>query len=287
MAQKWWSSNLFLSAVALSGAVLAGYSARSYLGERSRELAAANERRFQMQPVIVAQRDLEAGQRLQQDMLALRPMPRDFLPAGILGSAQAADVIGRVLEHDLRRGEPLQSVALADEGESSLDSLLPVGYRALTVAVDELGSQSGLVKAGDSLDIYLVRESAGSSRTDLLLEQVPVLATGSRTLDAPVQHDRSTDYGTVTLLVPAEQAVRIILANREGSLNFLLRSEGDTAPVSLRQLDSAHLFARQERSRGTAAPQDRIELLLGGRGGPSPNRVWLQTAANALAAAGS
>lgn len=286
MMPKIWNSNLLLGTVAVFGAVSAGYATRSYLGERWQELAVANERRFQMKPVVVAQRDLVAGHRLEQDMLALRPMPTDFLPAGVLSSARAGDVIGRVLAHDLRKGEPLQSMALASKDEASLDTLLPAGYRALTVAVDELGSQSGLVQAGDNLDIYLVRESGKHSRSDLLLEQVLVLATGSRTLDASSRQGQPGDFGTVTLLVQAEQAVRIILAGKEGSLSFLLRSKGDTTPVTLRQLDSAHLFAQGRGAGIPPATQDRVELLLGGQGGPSPGRIWLQTANNALSVGG-
>ena len=86
----------------------------------------------------------------------------------------------------------------------------------------------------------------------------------------------SNDYSTVTLLVDAEEAARIILAQRTGSLSVALRPVADAAPSQLHTRDSRNLLQGGTAIGRSAGSRDnRIELLLGGFGGPAPRRVML------------
>ena len=273
-------SSVFLASTAVLGGVLAAASAHEYLTSRAEALREVSEKRFALRPIIVARHELRAGERLGPEMLAVRGMPAQFLPAQVFDGSEAAALIGRRLLHGLHKGEPVQGPLLQTVPTVPIQALLPAGRRALTVAVDELNAHSGLLRAGDRVDLYLSRDSLnGQTRLDLLLEQVHVLATGGRTAQAGDSTDerRQQDVGTVTLLVDAEQAGRIVLAESVGQLTFVLRPESDDEGTRLPALDTRSLLPSLSRRPVGRDSTDVIELLLGGEGGPVPRRSWLQT----------
>lgn len=275
-----WKSSVFLAMIALLGAVVSASAARSYLLDSTAAIRAESERRFELRPVVVARMDLRPGELLRRDTLAVRSMPAHYLPGNVFGSTQAGELIGRRLEHGIRKGEPVQATLLQNGEKPSLEELLAPGHRALTVAVDELNAHSGLLHAGDRVDLYLVRTTeSGSTRLDLLMQQVLVLATGGRTAGETGNGSETSDrdFGTLTLLVDAAQAGRIVLAERMGQLSFVLRPDSDQGPTHLPVLDSTSLLPDSSRSvRPRAAVTDGVELLLGGGGGPFPRRSWIR-----------
>jgi pilus assembly protein CpaB len=287
-----FQSTLTLAVLALLGGLLAAASGRHYLQQRSRQIDAEAAQRYSMLPVIVAKRDLASGERLDPDSLAVRPVPTTYLPAGSFAAGAAAALLGRRLSSDLKRGEALQSSTL-QPALVSLSHRLPAGIRALTVAVDDLNSHSGLLRAGDSVDVYLVEREGARSRIGLLQEQLQVLATGSRTVgQASTEGENAPqDFGTVTLQVDDNQAQRLVLARQAGDLSFVLRAVGDESPAPVQQLDSRYLINPATRSAGTRPPRnhqsDAIELLIGGGGGPAPARHWLRVASPGLDAGGA
>lgn len=268
-----WRSNVMLALVAVAGGAVAAFAARGYLLERARALETEAESRFAFQAVVVARRDLQAGDRLEPGSLALRRMPGSYLSSTVFSETEAGRVVGRRLAVDLRKGEPVLGIALQSHDADSLASSLPPGRRALTVAVDELNSHAGMLRAGDLIDLYLVQErDRDDSRIGLLLEQVAVLATGSTSSGA----DRA-DFDTVTLLVDAEQAGRILLAQRAGGLSVVLRPTGDAGASRLTTHDSRSLWAEHRAGATGVKVDEAVELLLGGGGGPSPQRTWMRS----------
>jgi pilus assembly protein CpaB len=270
------------NAVLLLVAALAGWgsmaSASRYLDARVKRLE--NETRLQYKPrsVIVAKQDLQPGTALSPEVMSVRQMPSGFLPADVLDGNSGASLLGRHLSVALRSGDPVTERVLRPRFQPSLASVLPEGQRALTVAVDEVNSLSGMLTPGDRVDLYLSRgQGEGGARLALLLEQAQVLATGNEVREGAGLRSGSPsgDYSTVTLLVDAEQAGRIILAQRTGSLSVALRPVSDKAPSQLRTRDSRNLLLEGAGIRRSPSQDFRIELLLGGYGGPSPRRELL------------
>jgi len=271
------------NALLLLVAALAGWgsmaSASRYLDARVKRLEDETRLQYRPRPVIVAKHDLQAGTTLSADLISVRQMPSGFLPADVLDGRSGATLLGRHLSVALRGGDPVTERVLAPRSYPTLASVLPEGQRALTVAVDEVNSLSGMLSPGDRVDLYLSRgQGVEGARLALLLEQVQVLATGNEVSEGPGTRSGSSagDYSTVTLLVDTEEAGRIILAQRTGSLSVALRPLSDTAPSQLRTRDSRSLLQDGSGSRRSGGlPGNRIELLLGGYGGPSPRRELL------------
>ncbi|MEY2853110.1 MAG: hypothetical protein RL030_242 [Pseudomonadota bacterium] len=280
---KFVRSTFLLALLALLGGLLAAASGRQYLQQRLRQIDTEAAQRYALSPVIVAKRDLESGERLEPDALAIRPMPTDYIPGDSIAAHNAALLVGRRLASDLRRGEALKYSGLQPV-LTSLSRSLPKGARALTVAVDDLNAHSGLLRSGDNVDVYLVERVGARSRIGLLQERLRVLATGSRTTaSSPDGGNASQDFGTVTLQVDDSQARRLVLAREAGDLSFVLRAEGDEGPAPAQLLDSRFLLARAPSTSGSGTSRlqsaSAVELLVGGGGGPAPVRRWLKVAA--------
>lgn len=278
MTIQWWQAlrsgagiNAMLVVIAVAAGATALFAAQRYLHQQVRRVEADTEARYRPQAVVVASRDIHAGQLLSTEQLAVRRMPRDFLPATALPDDAASELIGRRLLVPLRRGDVVTRTALAPRA-SSLATELPPGHRAVTLAVDDIRSHAGLVRAGDEVDLYLLQDrGASGSRLSVLLERVPVIAIGERMQGA---QDDAAGYGTITLRASSADAARILLAEQAGRLSVLLRARGDESPTVLVVRDTRALFERAPQASAIQR-SPAIEVLLGGSGGPEPRRLWL------------
>ncbi len=236
--------------IAAFAAVVTGVAMRGYLDARSAEAMRAADARYRPTPVVVAREDLAPGSELSATRLAVRNMPGEFLPASVVGSQHAADVIGRTVQHAVRAGEPIQMPLLKARTPERLAERIALGRRAVTIVVDEAAAAAGLLVPGDRVDL-LWRGAVESP-----LENVPVIATGRQTLVASGT-GAGGDYATITLELP-EAAARRVAASDSGALRVLLRNPADTNLVWL------------PTARGRRQPEPQIALFVGGQGGPTP-----------------
>ena len=266
-----------LPVIALIAGTAAAFSASQYVRGRAADAEHQLSARYQTRPVIVASQDVRKGQRLDAATLAVRHMPREFLPPDALAPPEAGELLGSRVAIDMRRGTPMVRAAL-QQGQihEPLAAQLDPGYRALTIQVDQVTSLAGQLAPGDRVDLLYSRGESGATTIVPLLEAVRVIATGGDTqassvpsADSPVERD----FSTITLLVTAEDAARIVLAEQTGRLTVLLRQLQDNTPVDIRIRDSHQLLQSAKAITGSAVA--RIELLTGGRGEVQPARTWL------------
>jgi Flp pilus assembly protein CpaB len=97
--------------------------------------------------VVVADRPLERGLVLSQDVLRVERMPSAYAPPGAFGAP--ADATGRTLTTDLAEGEAVTTTRVGGEG-GPVASLVESGLRAFVVAS---GLPSGVVEPGDRVDV--------------------------------------------------------------------------------------------------------------------------------------
>lgn len=266
--------NLLLAVVGILAGVMGAVAAGRVVQARALAAESALNARYQPSEVVVAARDLPAGQVLEPAMLALRRMPRDFLPSGSLHGEQAGTVVGGRLNVGLRRGDPLQAAIVGSRDSQALSSLVRHGRRAMTISVDDSNSMAGLLQAGDVVDLYYSRSQGDGTVLTPLLERIEVLAAGEALARiAPDPHrapDPGRGFSTLTILVTPEDAARVVLAQSSGTLTVLLRSQADDGPLTVATRSSRLLLA-QGRGRHTAEGRaDAIELIVGGTGAVVP-----------------
>ncbi len=173
--------------------------------------------------VVVAAEPIPAKAQLGREKLALRPVPQEFAPPGAATAVEA--VLGRITLVPLARGEVVLASKLASRDQpAGLAYRIPDGRRAMTVRVSEVIGVAGFPQPGDAVDVVatFTREVTGVDKTQLLLEDVPVLAVGQQTAVSEAQ-PRPETLTSLTLAVTPEQAVLLTLAEEVGRLRVLLR----------------------------------------------------------------
>ena len=178
--------------------------------------------------VIVAQRDLQMGTRLQPDMLQTLAWPK---AAGIQDPLTTLDqAVGRVIHMPVLRGEPLLQSKLAAEGEKGgLSSVLAPGQRAVTVKVNEIMGVAGFALPGNFVDVMVnMPDGENQPVSKIVIERIQVLAVAQ---DVSTNESKPRVVNAVTLQVSPQQAEQIDLARSVGTLSLVLRSYSDIIPV--------------------------------------------------------
>lgn len=173
--------------------------------------------------VVAAARAIPAGTALTASDLVLREVPPSLAgPETLTDLAQAE---GKVTTVPLVPGELVLRSKLVYPGTSpGLGGYLPPGYRAITLAADEVKAVAWLLRPGDRVDVIATfpREVAGADKSRLLLEDIQVVAVGRSTEAAPGKGPGG-EIRSVTLAVTPEQAVALALAEETGRVRLALR----------------------------------------------------------------
>ncbi len=100
--------------------------------------------------------------------------------------------------------------------------------RAISIAVDHVKGVSGLIRPGNIVDViaYIPENAEGVSKTEILLQEIKVLAVGSKTT-ADIDPTVELTYPSVTVEVTPEQAIAVATVSVKGSLTFMLRKTPD------------------------------------------------------------
>jgi pilus assembly protein CpaB len=208
---------------ALLLALLLGLATAAYAAIWLQQQSASNTLQ-----VIVAQRDLQMGTRLQPDMLQTLAWPK---AAGIQDPLTTLDqAVGRVIHMPVLRGEPLLESKLAAEGEKGgLSSVLAPGQRAVTVKVNEIMGVAGFALPGNFVDVMVnMPDGENQPVSKIVIERIRVLAVAQ---DVSTNESKPRVVNAVTLQVSPQQAEQIDLARSVGTLSLVLRSYSDIIPV--------------------------------------------------------
>lgn len=151
-----------------------------------------------------------------------------------------------------------QSDFLTLEDGAFLSVLLRPGYRAVSVGVDHITANSGLIRPGDHVDVLLLASkekelrSTGNETRSLyvktIVQNVRVLALNDALQIDRYQEEKKRNKGmlpeksAVTLEVLPAQANTVILANQLGTLSMLLRNSSDNSILANTQVDIGDIF---------------------------------------------
>jgi pilus assembly protein CpaB len=186
--------------------------------------------------------DLPDGLLLRDSDLVWKSVPRGQAPAGALIEGQPAsdgaddDLKGDLLRHAVRAGTPLGPAdVISPKAPGFLAAALKPDMRAISVAIDEVSGNAGLIQPGDYVDVLLTQtlgESANNTadasrgvESETVVNRVRVLAVGSA-FQRPKENAAQTDTRarTVTFEVTPRTAQVIAVASHLGTLSLALRS---------------------------------------------------------------
>jgi pilus assembly protein CpaB len=259
-------------AVALLIGTLAALAARSYLANQMAAIQAGSKQRTVN--LIVAKANLNRGDKLSSDNLAVRPIPVEYAHSVAATPDQFDRLDGQVLGYPVKDGEMILWGMMETKKAPTFSSRVELGRRAITVQVDEINSISGMLEPGDVIDLILSLDRGGRKISLPMLQGVRVMATGQRSVDDPRSGEKYR-YATVTLNTTPDEAHKLIAAREAGKLTALLRNPAD--PGRAGAVDLASLLGDAQAMHGQAASGTRIArttrtipVLYGGGGAPLP-----------------
>lgn len=181
--------------------------------------------------VIVAANDLQIGAELRPEDLRAIQWPDGSVPQGAF--TRAEDLAGRGLIQPVVANEVFLPAKLASkEAGAGLPPVIPPGYRALSVRVNDVIGVAGYVLPGTHVDVVATlnpTQQAPDVTSRLVLPNLQVLASGTK-----IEQDdknKPIQVSVVTLLVNPDEAEKLTLASTEGKIQLALRNPLDkTAP---------------------------------------------------------
>ena len=226
--------------------LVAAYTVKRYLAPGVGPKAAT-------EMVIVPRVNLPKFARIREIDVEVLEVPKSQVPAGAVTVASQA--LYRLCRETIMAGQPILESNLYEVGAApTLADQLPPGYRAVTITVDRDNAVDGLVMPESMVDVSLTVQGDHPElegvATVTLMRKVKVLATsferfkGEERMNVPIR--------SVTLAVTPEQANKLILAQRYGSLSVTLRGMVE---------DDLHLTAAHKSDNDNLVnPSDLIKL---------------------------
>ena len=157
--------------------------------------------------VLVAKRDISAGERVEPSMIESRSWVSDLLPDGALRSSESSICRGEVL---------LQKRFVESKGQLSV----PQGTTAVSVPAKAVQAVGGGLSAGMYVDIY----ATGGSKTSIIAKDIQVLAVSENGSGV------SSSSSWVTVAVEDKLVQQLVAAANTSELYFSL--PGDPSPES-------------------------------------------------------
>ena len=196
----------------------------------SRYLSSAQAYTKNLNKIAVAKVPIPIGSKIIPEQIMVVQFPKESTPDGAFESPEK--LAGRVAVMNIAAREPITESRLAPEGTAAgLSAIIPEGYRAMTVKVDDAAGISGFIMPGALVDVVVVidpREGSGMQDpiSKIVLQNIKVLANGQN-IDKPKDEREANSVKAVTLQVTPEQAEKLALASSEGKLQLMMRSQID------------------------------------------------------------
>ena len=215
--------SLIALAIALVLGLVAVYLANSFLATSERRVEQAQ---VGLSKIAVAAVPLEYGMDITPDKVKFIDFPTASLPVG--SYAQFAQLVPagkkRVVLRPMQVNEPILATKLAGEGlGASIAYLLPDGMRAAAVRVNDVSGVAGFVQPSDAVDVLITRQRGERQATDVLLQNIRVIAIDQNAKGA---NGQPIVGKTATLEVTPLDAQKLALAQQVGSLSLVLRKAG-------------------------------------------------------------
>ncbi|HAH87142.1 MAG TPA: Flp pilus assembly protein CpaB [Armatimonadetes bacterium] len=180
--------------------------------------------------VVVAKRDIPKGTILSTDMIQIKSLHRNIIPAG--AAVNPAAVTGRATRYKILAGQPISQDDLLPLDH--LSYIIPPFMRAISVGLDPVVGVAGFIRPGDHVDVIATFTIGQGTITKTILQDVELLATGTQATARQSGNTgddtaKSNNQPNATLLVLPTQAERLILADEKGKIRLALRRADDKA----------------------------------------------------------
>lgn len=177
--------------------------------------------------VVVAKIDIKSNQKITSEMLETK----DVSAGSVLSNAikKTSEIEGKYAVTDLKAGEVLYPVRFTDQFTEIQDITKKIaeGARAVSIGVSDVTGVAKMIQPEDYVDIY---NTTKDGQTNLLVENVRVIAVGKSLSDQnssskDADSTNANDYGTITLQLFTWDIPKVVNAEQNGYIKFVLRGK--------------------------------------------------------------
>lgn len=222
--------------------------------------------------VVVSTKEIMQGLAITSDDIVLKDLPAQTVPQGCSGDLNSR--IGRVAQQNFAPDEPITEAKLIPQGAAGgLPSVIPPGYRAITIKVNDVIGVGGFIKPGDHVDILSIRRGIVDS-SDIILQNVLIIAVGDLVYDPANTPDlMAMIVPQVTVALDTINSEKLALASSSSQIQLLLRPHGETQLADAKGITLEDIYpdlqeeeADEEEVLTTVIePKDSIDIILGNK----------------------
>ncbi|HWD98687.1 MAG TPA: Flp pilus assembly protein CpaB, partial [Bryobacteraceae bacterium] len=214
----------------------------------------------QLVSVVYAASSLPVGARVRPSDVKLISIPVSVKPRDSF--ARVEDVIDRPVIATIMQDEPVLKQRLSEPGSGAgLAPIIPPGFRAVSVRVNDVIGVAGYAEPGMKVDVLVTGHPPQSDETitRTVLQNIPVLSAGE--VLQPEPKGQAINATLVTLQVTPREAELLALASDGGHIQLVLRNSTDLA---IQNTSGAELSAMYGITRPHVAPASP----------PKPHAEW-------------
>ncbi|MBP3722857.1 MAG: Flp pilus assembly protein CpaB [Selenomonadaceae bacterium] len=201
-----------------------------------------------MVKVVAAKTDITPRTEIKEEMLRVLELPQSAVPEDAL--KEMVSIVGKPAKVAIMAGDVITAKKLySDKRAAGFPGVIPEDCRAITLAIDDVTGVAGFAMPGDYVDVMLVSDKLqnGAVTGEVVMQNVLLLginkavetASGapSETQSKDKKDDKNKDKvqttdgsiktiekpATATLAVRPEEAMRISVASKVGTLYLALR----------------------------------------------------------------
>ena len=171
--------------------------------------------------IVVAARDLDRGTVVQAADVRVSEV-RGALSGSF---SKTEDVVGATLLTPVKANEPVLEERVASRAPKAGGSggIVPAGMRAISLRVSESDGLLSLLQPGSRVDVQAVSERSGVTELRNVLDNVEVVSVSPQ----PQNVNNRGPVSIVTVLIPAQNADGVALADSGGRIRLALRNPLD------------------------------------------------------------
>lgn len=195
--------------------------------------------------VIAAKTDITPRTEIKEEMLRVLELPQSAVPDDAL--KEMVSIVGKPAKVAIMAGDVITSKKLySDKRAAGFPGVIPEDCRAITLAIDDVTGVAGFAMPGDYVDVMLISDKLqnGAVTGEVVMQNVLLLginkavetASGTPSDNSDKKDDKkdkaqTTDGNiktidkpaTATLAVRPEEAMRVSVASKVGTLYLALR----------------------------------------------------------------
>ena len=235
--------------------------------------------------IVVAQKDIPPREIVRENMLKLKEVPVESIPAG--AARRTTDLIGRPAKVGIVEGEVVTAQKLyANAQDAGLSGRIPPDCRAVTVAITDVTGVAGFAQPGDYVDVMLVSGNVEPHKvvSEMILQNVLLLAI-NKSVDNASAAPPPKDAGkgnqaaagasnvkatgapaTATLALLPEDSLKLAAKSQLGQIYLALRPFRPSVPNS----EETYYSVTRASGKLQTAPDGKTPIV-GGVDNPTNN----------------